>query len=363
VLYECVTGHQPFKGKTSGVILSEILNRVPPSPLVLNPELPVRLQEIITNCLEKDRELRYPDAAALRTDLKRLKRDLESGPRSVSQTAIPIEMPRRTVAAPTRIKYGWVVATVAVVSTLAAFYVFRGSSRQPAADVPASVAQDTVTPPDDRTLSAPTPVPTPLPQEPATVPPPVATPRAAAPAPERRQEPARIAPVPPSLPPPLVAETLPSPAPSPVLPPSAPLVPATQAPTAAPAPAPAATVQAAPVQAAPAPATDDDDTVIRRVIASYARAIESKDINAFRAVKPNLSGAEQRRLQDSFDAVASQKVDITVQSIEHRASSALVKVRRRDTLTAGGRAQTSDSQQTMTLIRSGAGWVISEIGR
>jgi hypothetical protein len=80
-------------------------------------------------------------------------------------------------------------------------------------------------------------------------------------------------------------------------------------------------------------------------------------------VKPNLSGAEQRRLEDSFKAAASQKVDITVLSIEHRASTALVNVRRRDTLTAGGRAQTSASQQTMTLIRSGAGWVISEIGR
>jgi serine/threonine protein kinase len=359
VLYECVTGHQPFKGKTSGVILSEILNRVPPAPLVLNPELPLRLQEIITNCLEKDRELRYPDAAALRTDLKRLKRDLESGPRSVSQTAIPIETPQRVAAGPTRNKYGWVVAAIAVVSTFAAFYIFRGSSRQPAADAPVSVAQETVKPPDDRTLSTPTPVPTPVPQEPATTPPPVVTPRAAAPPPERRQEPVRIAPVPPSLPPPLVAESLPSPAPSPVPPPSAPVAPSSEAPKPPPAPAPAAPVQ----QTAPAPATDDDDTLIRRAIAAYARAIESKDINAFRAVKPNLSGAEQRRLQDSFDAVASQKVDITVLSIEHRASSALVKVRRRDTLTAGGRAQTSDSQQTMTLIRSGAGWVISEIGR
>jgi serine/threonine protein kinase len=72
VLYECVTGHQPFKGKTSGVILTEILTRAPASPLVLNPDLPLRLQEIVTNCLEKDRELRYQDAAALRTDLKRL---------------------------------------------------------------------------------------------------------------------------------------------------------------------------------------------------------------------------------------------------------------------------------------------------
>jgi serine/threonine protein kinase len=102
VLYECVTGHQPFKGKTSGLILSEILNRVPPPPLVLNPDLPMRLQEIIANCLEKDRELRYQDAAALRTDLKRLKRDLESGPRSTSVTAMPIEARSAAASASTR---------------------------------------------------------------------------------------------------------------------------------------------------------------------------------------------------------------------------------------------------------------------
>ena len=59
VLYECATGHQPFPGKTSAVILASILNRSPVAPVVLNPELPLRLQEVINNCLEKDRELRY----------------------------------------------------------------------------------------------------------------------------------------------------------------------------------------------------------------------------------------------------------------------------------------------------------------
>jgi len=108
---------------------------------------------------------------------------------------------------------------------------------------------------------------------------------------------------------------------------------------------------------------EDDEAVIRRVVAAYARAIEAKDLDAFKTVKPNLSAAEQRRLEDSFRAVASQKVDINVLSIERRGSSAAVKVKRRDTLTAGGRSQTSESQQTLTLIRSGAGWVISEIGR
>src|SRR4029453_8090487 len=87
--YECVTGRQPFIGKPSAVIFSEILNRKPAAPVVFNPELPSRFQEIITTCLEKDRELRYQDAAGLRADLRRLKRDIESGesPRPVDLIA------------------------------------------------------------------------------------------------------------------------------------------------------------------------------------------------------------------------------------------------------------------------------------
>ena len=79
VLYEGATGRHPFPGKTSAVILAAILNRTPVAPVTINPELPVRLQEIINNCLEKDRELRYQSAADLRADLKRLRRDIESG--------------------------------------------------------------------------------------------------------------------------------------------------------------------------------------------------------------------------------------------------------------------------------------------
>ena len=79
VLYECATGRHPFPGKTSAVILAAILNRSPVAPITINPELPLRLQEIINNCLEKDRELRYQSAADLRADLKRLRRDIESG--------------------------------------------------------------------------------------------------------------------------------------------------------------------------------------------------------------------------------------------------------------------------------------------
>ncbi len=79
VLYECATGRRPFSGKTAAVVLDQILNRGPVAASTYNPEIPPRLQDVIHNCLEKDRELRYQSADGLRADLKRIKRDIESG--------------------------------------------------------------------------------------------------------------------------------------------------------------------------------------------------------------------------------------------------------------------------------------------
>jgi len=79
VLYEMATGRQAFAGPTTAAIHDAILNRTSASPLRLNPELPAKLEEIINKALEKDRDIRYQHASDLETDLKRLKRDTESG--------------------------------------------------------------------------------------------------------------------------------------------------------------------------------------------------------------------------------------------------------------------------------------------
>src|SRR5947208_1461784 len=87
VMYQMATGRLPFTGASSAVIFSAILEHDPVPPLELNSELPPKLQEIIEKALEKDRDLRYQSAADLRGDLKRLKRDTESGKPKAVQVA------------------------------------------------------------------------------------------------------------------------------------------------------------------------------------------------------------------------------------------------------------------------------------
>ena len=79
VLYEMATGELPFRGESTGVIFEAILNRAPAPMARMNHEVAPKLEAIVHKALEKDRNLRYQHAAEMRSDLQRLKRDLDSG--------------------------------------------------------------------------------------------------------------------------------------------------------------------------------------------------------------------------------------------------------------------------------------------
>jgi serine/threonine protein kinase len=79
VLYQMTTGKLPFRGTSSAEIFVAILNSVPVAPVRINPDVPPKLEDIINKSLEKDRNLRYQYASEIRGDLKRLRRDTESG--------------------------------------------------------------------------------------------------------------------------------------------------------------------------------------------------------------------------------------------------------------------------------------------
>jgi eukaryotic-like serine/threonine-protein kinase len=94
VLYEMATGTLPFKGPTAAGIFNAILNQPPIPPSKLNPSVPPKLEEIINKALEKQRDMRSQSAAELSADLKRLKRELESGSIGRTTTSLPQAQPR-----------------------------------------------------------------------------------------------------------------------------------------------------------------------------------------------------------------------------------------------------------------------------
>jgi len=122
VLYEMSTGALPFKGSTPAVIFSEILNKTPASPARLNPELPVKLEEIILKALEKEKDLRYQSASEMRADLRRLKRDSESSQSTAAAATAQVARPRR-----------WLYGLLAAIIIAAAAIILWRPWVQPAA--------------------------------------------------------------------------------------------------------------------------------------------------------------------------------------------------------------------------------------
>ena len=124
--------------------------------------------------------------------------------------------------------------------------------------------------------------------------------------------------------------------------------------TPVPAPVPATLPSAPPPTLAGA-----DEPAIRKVMDDYKRAIESSNLELFRAVKPNLSAREEQSLRESFKVVRSHQVNLSLGAIQIAGAQATVRVSRQDVLD-GRRVP---FQQTFTLVKGPSGWVIKEIGQ
>jgi len=125
VLYEMATGVTPFRAESTGLIFDAILNRAPLPPGQLNPDIPAELGRIIHRALEKDPGLRYQTAAELRDDLKRLKRELDSG-RSVATSALSGAFLEVRETHRHRRRHAWAMASGGALIVIVAFlgYVF-----------------------------------------------------------------------------------------------------------------------------------------------------------------------------------------------------------------------------------------------
>ncbi len=124
VLYEMATGRLAFEGETSAAVFNAILNRAPVEPVRLNPSLPAELSRIINKALEKDKNLRYQNAADLRADLQRLKRDSDSSRTPSAQTPADSSGAAAGTTKSKRLRVGIGVAAAVLFAAAAGAYFY-----------------------------------------------------------------------------------------------------------------------------------------------------------------------------------------------------------------------------------------------
>jgi serine/threonine protein kinase/Flp pilus assembly protein TadD len=132
VLYEMVTGRLPFAGPSSAEIFDGILNRQPEAASRSKVGVPPELERILDKAMEKDRDVRYQHASEMRGDLKRLKRDRDSG-----HTTVRTAPPQRTSNVP---KFAMAAAAVLLILASAGFFIWRLRTAQPQHDAAASAS-------------------------------------------------------------------------------------------------------------------------------------------------------------------------------------------------------------------------------
>jgi eukaryotic-like serine/threonine-protein kinase len=138
VLYEMATGRMAFPGKTAAVVHDAILNRAPTPLARVNPELPAKLDEIITKALEKDRKLRYQFAADIRTDLQRLKRDSDSSRAPIAAAKAWTKLAAKS----TRLRWVLAVATIVTLGLAIGGWLFFSRKAHALTDKDAIVLAD-----------------------------------------------------------------------------------------------------------------------------------------------------------------------------------------------------------------------------
>jgi len=119
VLYEMATGLPAFSGNTTAMVFDAILHKAPSSAVRLNPNLPVELEQITNKALEKDRKLRYQSASELGVDLKRLRREIESG-RTGAVSTYTGQTPVGAGPAQTKRKLSWKTIAIGAATLLMA---------------------------------------------------------------------------------------------------------------------------------------------------------------------------------------------------------------------------------------------------
>ena len=136
VLYEMATGRQAFGGQTTAVVFDALLNRQPPDPRTMNPDVPEDLQRVIMRALEKDRKLRYQTAADMQAELGRVRRDTSGSSATMPASPAAVQAGAETVKRAFPI--GAIVAVVALAGAAAFWFFFL---RTPAVTL---TAKDTV---------------------------------------------------------------------------------------------------------------------------------------------------------------------------------------------------------------------------